>query len=96
MKKEELGGRLASSFDMPVEFAAGVPKITLGGNVSVLVENHNGIRRFSSEEVRIGCCYGEIVICGQDLQLCLLKKDEVEAVGIIRSVAYAEQEGRAR
>lgn len=94
MKKEDMGSRLASSFDLPVELMAGEPKLIVNGNRSILVENHDGIRRFSAEEVRIGCCYGEIVIYGRNLQLCLLKKDEVEAAGTIFSVAYEDREER--
>lgn len=93
MKKEDMSSRLASSFDFPVELMAGVPKIVINGNDSILVENHGGIHRFSAEEVRLGCCCGEIVIRGRNLQLCLLKKDEVEATGVICAVAYEDEEG---
>lgn len=93
MKKEDLSRNLAASFDMPGELMTGTPKITLTGNRSVLVENHDGIRGFSTERVCIGCCYGEMEIIGRDLQLRLLKKDEIEVEGDIGSVGYCK-EGR--
>ena len=96
MKKEDLSRNIAASFDMPGELMTGVPKITLTGNRSILVENHSGIRGFSSEEVGIGCCYGEIEIIGKDLRLCLLKRDEIEVEGEIRSVSYHEERADKR
>lgn len=96
MKKEDLSRNIAASFDMPGELMTGVPKITLTGNRSVLVENHSGIRGFSAENVRIGCCYGEMEITGKDLQLRLLKKDEIEVEGEIRSLGYHEEGAEKR
>ena len=93
VKKEDLSRNLAASFDMPGELMTGVPKITLTGNSSILVENHSGIRGFSAERVCIGCCYGEMEIIGRDLQLRLLKKDEIEVEGEIRSVGYLGERG---
>lgn len=91
MKKEDMGRSLAASLDMPAELTGGVPKISITGNSSILVENHSGIRGFSAEEVRVGCCYGEIVIRGKELRLRLLKKDEIEAEGEICSLAFQER-----
>lgn len=90
MKKEDLSRNLAASFDMPDELMTKVPKITLTGNHSILVENHGGILSFSSEKVCLKCCYGEMEIWGQDLQLRLLKKDEIEAEGEIHAVSYSK------
>ena len=91
MKKEDLSRNLAASFDMPGELMAGVPKITLTGNRSILVENHSGIRGFSEGKVCIGWCYGEMEIIGKELRLRLLKKDEIEVEGEICSVGYREE-----
>ncbi len=93
MKKEDMERYAASSLDMPAELAFGVPRIVVTGNQSVLVENHGGIRGFRPDQVRVSCLYGDIVIEGSDLRLRLLKKDELEAEGEIRSVSFRE-EGR--
>lgn len=89
-KKEKVGRQLSSALDMPVDFAGGMPRIVLTGNRGVLVENHNGIRAFSSEQVRIACIYGEIIIDGKNMRLNFLKKDEIEAEGEIIAVAYRQ------
>lgn len=92
MKKEDMGRYVASSLDMPAELALGVPRIVITGNDSVLVENHGGIRGFCSDQVRIGCLYGEIIIDGENLCLRLLKKDELEAEGEIYGVSFFKGE----
>ena len=92
MKREEMERYAAASLDMPAELAHGVPRIVITGDQSVLVENHGGIRGFSSERMRIGCLYGEIVIEGEGLRLGLLKKEELEAEGEIRGVYFEKKE----
>lgn len=92
MRKEEIERYAAASLDMPAELAHGVPRIVITGDQSVLVENHGGIRGFSSERMRIGCLYGEIVIEGEGLRLGLLKKEELEAEGEIRGVYFEKKE----
>ena len=90
MKKEDLSRSLAASFDMPDELMTKMPKIIITGNHSVLVENHGGIYGFSADKVCIGSSCGMIVIGGGDLELRLLKKEEIEVEGNIRSVSYEE------
>lgn len=90
INKGKVGQQLSSVLDMPVDFAGGVPRIVLTGNSGVLVENHNGIRAFSSEQVRISCIYGEIIIDGKNMRLNFLKKDEIEAEGEIIAVSYRQ------
>lgn len=90
MKKEEIRQQLSTALDMPVDIAGGAPRIVLTGNNGVLVENHNGIRAFDSEQVRIACIYGEIIIDGKNMRLEFLKKDEIEATGEIIAVSYRQ------
>lgn len=90
MKKETVRRKLSATLDMPVDFAGGMPRIVLTGNRTVLVENHNGIRAFRSDQVRIACIYGEIIIDGKNMRLNFLKKDEIEAEGDIVAVSYRQ------
>ncbi|MGM9567690.1 MAG: YabP/YqfC family sporulation protein [Clostridia bacterium] len=94
MKKEDMQRYAASSLDLPAELAAGVPRIVVTGNQSVLVENHGGILGFRPDQIKIGCLYGEIVVEGKGLRLRLLKKDELEAEGEIQSVSFQKGEHR--
>ncbi len=89
-KKENVRSKLSSALDMPVDLVGGMPRIVLTGNRTVLVENHNGIRAFSGEQVRIACIYGEIIIDGKHLRLTFLKKDEIAAEGEIAAVSYRQ------
>ena len=90
-KKEDVRQQISTALDMPVDLVGGEPRIILTGNRGVLVENHTGIRAFSSEQVRIDCIYGEIVIDGKNMSLGFLKKDELEALGEIAAVSYRQK-----
>ena len=94
MKKDPIGRSLAASLDMPAELISAVPKISITGDGGVLIENHRGIRGFSAEKVCVDSICGEIAICGKDLQLSLLKKDEIVVEGELDSVTFL-REGRA-
>lgn len=90
MNKEDIRRQLGEGLDMPIDLGGGAPRIVVTGNGSVLVENHQGIRAFSSERVRIACIYGEIIIDGKDLRLVFLKKDELAAEGQVVAVSYRQ------
>lgn len=91
MKKDQIGRNLAASLDMPAELTSGIPKITITGGGNLLVENHGGICGFSAEEICVSCSFGTIVVNGKNLQLCLLKKDEIEVEGELSSVAFRRE-----
>ncbi|MBQ1251764.1 MAG: sporulation protein YqfC [Firmicutes bacterium] len=94
MKNETRRRGMAAALDMPLELERGIVKVTMIGDVSVLVENHGGIRAFSPHRVAVNVGDGVLVIRGEGMCLKLLKKDEVEAEGRIFGVDF--EKGGAR
>ncbi len=94
MKEKGFQRGIAASLDMPLELGSGAVKITVVDGSSVLVENHGGIRRFTSTEIVVGTEEKELVIRGAGLSLTLLKKDEIEAEGDIFGVYYKKDGGK--
>ena len=92
MKKESRGRGVAAALDMPLDLERGIVKVTLIGDLSVLVENHGGIRGFSPQRIAVNVGDRVLVIRGDGMCLRFLKKDEIEAEGRIFSVAF-EKEG---
>lgn len=86
MKWKEFPEETAHRFDLPVDAAAGMPRITLTGRKRICVENHRGLIRYTTEYVEIGGGRVRICITGCDLYLRVMKKDGLVITGEIHSV----------
>ncbi|MEW6661588.1 MAG: sporulation protein YqfC [Bacillota bacterium] len=87
---KEIRHKVADLLEMPREVVMDLPKVTLVGNMQVLLENHRGIIEYSPERLRISVSLGEIIITGQGLVLRNILPDQIVAEGKVFSVSYAE------
>ena len=75
-------------FELPKEVVLDLPRLTLAGNLQLLVENHRGVIAYKEEELRIGVSNGELVIRGRDLQIKNLFTEELLIKGVIEKLEY--------
>lgn len=64
----------------------GVPLVEIAGYSRVLVEHHLGITQFSSQVICLKVRFGEIRVCGCDLTICQMTKEQLVISGEIESV----------
>jgi len=83
-------GRLANWLEIPHDIVHDLPRITMLGNVQVLVENHRGIIEYGSFLVRIKLVRGELAISGTDLSLASLQAEQILVEGKVGEIRYAE------
>ena len=86
MKWREFPEETAHLFDLPMDAAAGLPRITLTGRKRVCVENHRGLLSYSTERMELSGGRIRVCITGYDLYLRVMKKDAVVITGDIHSV----------
>lgn len=86
MKWRDIPEETAHLFDLPMDAAAGLPRITLIGRKRICVENHRGLLVYSTERVEIGGGRVRVCITGCDLYLRVMKKDAMVITGEIHSV----------
>lgn len=77
---------LAARLELPGEVLPGVPRLTLTGNGSVLVENHRELLSCTEELVVIGCGKLRLRILGTELLLRSMDRDELLITGKICGV----------
>lgn len=77
---------LAHFLELPKELVMGLPRITILGDIQVVVENHRGIIEYTTELVRIGTSIGELRLTGAGLALRTILPEEIAIDGKIRSV----------
>ena len=66
----------------------GFPRLTLVGNIQLLVENHRGVIAYSDRLIRIGVSNGELAVRGREMQIKNLYSEELMIKGIIEGVDY--------
>ena len=81
---------LAHFLELPKELVMGLPRITVLGDIQLVVENHRGIIEYTTEKVRIGTSIGELRVAGTDLALRTIFPEEIAIDGKIRSIDFVE------
>jgi len=67
-----------------------LPKVTIVGNLQVLLENHRGIIEYSPERLRISVNLGEIIISGEGLVLRNILPEQIVVEGKVISISFAD------
>lgn len=87
---QEIRHKLADLLEMPREVVMDLPKVTIVGNLQVLLENHRGIIEYSPERLRISVNLGEIIISGEGLVLRNILPEQIVVEGKVISISFAD------
>lgn len=68
------------------EVIPGQPIVEIAGDRRVLVENHLGVAAYGSERILVNVSFGCICICGCNLEIMHMTKDQLIIYGRIHSV----------
>ncbi len=92
MKRErDLLRRLTEGADLPGEPLPGVPLVELAGDRRVLIENHGGVTEYGTQTIRVRVRYGEVCVCGADLELARMTKEQLVVCGRIDGVTLVRR-----
>ena len=72
--------------DAKKQWYPGLPLIEIIGNKRVLIERHRGVLVYDANKIYIQVSGGKICICGSDLMLAKMSKEQLVVVGQIHSV----------
>jgi sporulation protein YqfC len=90
MQRQRLQKKLANLLEIPDDIVLDLPRITLLGNMQMLVENHKGIIEYTNKNVRIRLKRGELVLVGVGLLLGNLQAEELIVEGEITELRFVE------
>lgn len=88
-QKKRLEASLAGIFDIPPDVVLDLPRITMLGNMQLLVENHKGIIEYTPERVRLRLEPGELEIAGTGMTLSNLRAEQLLVEGTITMLKYS-------
>lgn len=90
-RKKQFQQQVANFLDLPSDLMMDLPKITLVGDLQVIVENHRGIMVYTTELVKVNTNIGELSVTGRGLTLRNILPDEIMVEGKITGVYYGKQ-----
>lgn len=68
------------------ESVPGQPIIEIAGGHRVLIENHHGVAAYGKERILVNVKYGTVCICGCNLEMLHMTKEQLVISGRIDSV----------
>lgn len=86
--RQHLQKKLANLLEIPDDIVLDLPRITLLGNMQLLIENHKGIVEYTGERVRIRLNREELLIAGKGLALGNLQAEELVIEGEITGLYF--------
>ena len=68
------------------EVIPGQPIVEIAGERRVLIENHRGVCAYGQEKIVVNVSYGSVCICGCNLEMIHMTKDQLVIYGRIDSI----------
>ena len=87
-KIEDVKTRVSEALELPKEITLDLPKISMVGNIQMLVENHKGIIEYSPNSIRVNSSIGVIRIDGEDMNLRNIGSDDIIIIGTVKKIEY--------
>ena len=78
--------RLADGADLSAEPLPGQPIVEIADDRRVLIENHFGVKEYSREKIGVKVKYGLVCVCGCNLELIRMTKEQLIISGRIDAV----------
>lgn len=69
-----------------VDTIPGLPVVEIAGDRRVLIENHQGVAAYGKEKILVHVKYGLVCICGCNLEMMHMTKEQLVIYGRIDSV----------
>ncbi len=89
--KHGLKSWLTRRLELPADAVMDLPRITMVGQLHIYIENHQGVLKFSNEEVRLLLKNGQLLIKGKDFMLKTILPEEILLEGKIEHVSYLDR-----
>ena len=87
MRQNKKHTTIADGVGAIADTITGIPLIEIYNYNRVLIENHCGIMCYGCEKVQIGMHYGSICICGENLELKRINREQLVVIGIIHGIS---------
>lgn len=84
--------RLADFLDLPRDVVLDLPRITIVGDLQILIQNHRGVTEYTPHRIIIATIKGFIRIEGRRLSIGSIRTDEVLVTGQMTAMEWSTKE----
>lgn len=88
--KRDLRDKMASIFELPADVVLDVPRISLVGDMELVVENHRGLSEYEANRVVLAVAGGSVEVSGLELSIGSVSPDQITIRGKIRGFRYLD------
>ncbi|RJQ06681.1 MAG: sporulation protein YqfC [Bacillota bacterium] len=89
-QKERFGRGVASLFEIPEDIVLNLPRVTIIGNLQMIIENHRGLVEYSPTQIRVAAGNGQLTITGNELAIGSVFTEDLSIMGRFASVTFEE------
>lgn len=94
MPKLDWMRHLSEQLDLLDEPLPGVPVVELAGTGRVLIERHGGVTQYSPQRICVKVRYGTVQVCGCNMELTRMSREQLIISGKIDSVHLLRRDGK--
>ncbi len=94
-RRNGLRDRLVSLLELPGDAMLDVARITLVGDMEIVIENHRGLVEYTPNRVALTTPDGLLTIEGEELKIAAISPEQVILLGRVRGMRYAPPGGEA-
>ncbi|MEW6032749.1 MAG: sporulation protein YqfC [Bacillota bacterium] len=87
-RRERFGRGVADLFEIPEDIVLNVPRITIIGNLQMIIENHRGLIEYSPQRIRVGTGGGQLVIRGEELAVGSVFVEDLSVMGRFEVIEF--------
>jgi len=88
-EKMKFKSAFVNVLEIPQDVALNLPRITMVGNLQLIIENHKGIVEYTEKKIRVLVTRGYLEINGENLILRNIYSDEIMINGEIAGIKIA-------
>lgn len=89
-RRERFGRGIADLFEIPEDIVLNVPRITVIGNLQMIIENHRGLIEYSPTLIRVGTSNGQLTITGAELAVGSVFSEDLSVMGRFAEIRFEE------
>lgn len=87
-ERKRIHERLSDTLAIPKDILLDLPRITVGGNRELEIENYKNVLEYLDSTIQLNCKDYIIKICGKKLEITSITDESVCIKGVISSISF--------
>lgn len=85
---------MTDKMELPADVTMNLPRITMIGQLHIYIENHRGVLKFTTAELRLLLEQGQLIVKGNNFVIKTILPEELLLEGTIEQVIYINEKDK--